>query len=777
MKAKIPSWRWLKGLRPGTHLSGENVIHQSPANLGARRARPVNAFVMVLGCVLWLCLNAAAGTFPGLWSSPSFVVGKRARNIAVADFNGDGLQDVAIAGLGSNQLNVLLSCTAGTAHCVNGFLPAVNYSVGTPIAVAVADVNGDGIWDLLVASAGGNAVSLFLGKGDGTFATSKCSVSGGLCTTGLGPTALATGNFTGKAKEVDLVVVNSAANTISVMLGNGASFNAPKTYNVGTNPTSVAIADVNGDNLPDIVVTNGGNNTVTVLLGNGTGGFTLKSSPATDATPVSVAVADFNGDKVPDLAVANSVGNTVDILLGNGDGTFQPATALNAGASPQTVAVADFNGDGNNDLLVADGAGNNVTVLLGTGNGSFLPGVQYASGAKTVSAIAADMNGDHKFDIVVANADLVPGQVTILYGNGDGTFQSGINYTVGSNPQGIVTADFNCDGKPDLAVANAGSNNVQLLWGNGNGTFTPGPLLSTDLHPVAIVTADFNQDGVPDLAVVNSTSGDVTVLLGSSGCSGFDAPINYALGTGVNPVSLAAADFNHDGYPELVIANAGTAPGNGNLILLPNNKNGTFGAPIISYAGSNPGFVAAGDFNGDGKQDVAVTNQDSGSVSVLLGNGKGSFTLKSTNCVGSTLCAGVPVAIAVGNFNGNSHLDLAVANYNDASVSVLLGQGNGLFGAARTYLVGANPLSIVAAPLQGNDTQQDLVVANSENDTLSILLNQLNNSGGFKGGSANLYATGESPASLAVADFNNDGLLDIAAASQSSNNVTIMTQK
>jgi hypothetical protein len=266
-------------------------------------------------------------------------------------------------------------------------------------------------------------------------------------------------------------------------------------------------------------------------------------------------------------------------------------------------------------------------------------------------------------------------------------------------------------------------------------------------------------------------------MLGSSGCTGgFDMPINYSLGSGVNAISLATADFNNDGFPDLVVANVGNGPGTGSVIVLLNNQDGTFGAPIVSYANTNPGFVAAGNFNRDANQDVIVTNQDAGSVSILLGNGTGSFTLSSTNCVGVTACAGVPVAIAVGNFNGGNNLDVAVANYDDTSVTILLGNGNGGFNSKAYYDVGANPLSVIAAPIQGNALQEDLVIANSENDTISVLLNQLNGKGAFHGGLVNIYPTGESPASLAIADFNGDGLLDVAIANQSSGNVTILGQ-
>ena len=725
--------------------------------------------------------RAVAQTFTSLAGGPTLVVGKRVRAVAVGDFNGDGLADIAVAGFGSSQINVLLSCASGTTNCANGFLPAVNYSVGSPLAIAVADVNGDGKPDLLVVSEGSNTVALFLGQGDGTFVSSKCT-STGLCSTGLGPAAIAVGNFRGHPKEVDIAIVNSAENTVSVILGNGVNFGVPKTYPVGRNPTAVAVADLNGDGFQDLAVTNGSDNTVSILLGNGKGGFMPKTSPATGASPVSVAIGDFNGDHIPDLAIANSAGNSVSILLGAGGGTFQPATTINAGAYPQSVATGDFNGDGRIDLVVADGSGNNVTVLLGNGDGTFMAGVQYASGAKTVSAVVADINGDKKQDLVVVNADLLPGQLTILFGNGDGTFQSGLNYastkrlTI-TTPRGITTADFNCDGKPDLAVANGGNNSVAILFGFGDGTFRTGLSVATGHPPVAIVTADFNHDGHPDLAVVNSVSGDVTVLLANSTCSGFKLPVNYNLGAGVNAVSLTVADFNGDGFPDIAVADAGSATSPGGIFILLNKGDGTFAAPISLSAGTNPDFVIAADFNGDHKQDLAIANQGSGNVSILLGNGDGTFTLKSNNCVGNTLCKGIPSSIAVADFNGDGKLDLAVTNYDDTSVSVMLGNGDGTFLAPKVSTVWANPLYIVAAPLQGNSSQQDLVIANSENDTVCVLLNQLNRSGGFKGCPTRTYATGEAPAALVVADFNNDGKLDVAVANQASNNVTVMKQQ
>jgi hypothetical protein len=301
--------------------------------------------------------------------------------------------------------------------------------------------------------------------------------------------------------------------------------------------------------------------------------------------------------------------------------------------------------------------------------------------------------------------------------------------------------------------------------------------MAADNHPVSIATADFNRDGHPDLAVVNSLSGDVTVFLSASSCGTFSLPLNYNLGAGVTPLSLTVADFNGDGYPDIVVANAGSSTSPGGVVVLLNNQDGTFGPPVATSAGVSPNFVAAADFNGDHKQDVVISDQGAASVLILLGNGDGTFTLKSSTCVGTTLCQGIPTSVAVADFNGDGKLDVAVTNYVDSSISVLLGNLDGTLRAAKSSAVGAIPLFIAAAALQGNSSQQDLIVANSEGDTVCVLLNGLNKSGSFKSCSLHTYASGEAPASFVMADFNSDGSLDVAVANQASNDVTVLLQQ
>jgi Bacterial Ig-like domain (group 3)/FG-GAP-like repeat len=366
---------------------------------------------------------------------------------------------------------------------------------------------------------------------------------------------------------------------------------------------------------------------------------------------MSVAVADLNGDDKPDLVVANetfsATGGSVAVLLGNGDGTFQPAINYDSGGtSALSVAVADLNGDGRPDILVANcgpvGTGCStrsvadgvVGVLLGNGDGTFQPAVTYDSGGTEANSMAvADLNNDGKLDVVVANECsnnsgglcTSHGSVGVLLGNGDGTFQPAVSYDQGGNDSGsVVVADVNGDGRPDLLIARR---SVNVLLGNGDGTFQPAVSYGSGGAASAAV-ADVNGDGKPDLLLALS-NGAVQVMLGT-GDGTFQPAVTYDSG-GDQADSVVVADVNGDGKPDILAVNQCVPDLNcphGAVSVLLGNGDGTFQAAVIYDSGGFfPNSIVVTDVNGDGRPDLLVSNfavdsfsQQFGAVSVRLNN-------------------------------------------------------------------------------------------------------------------------------------------------------------
>jgi hypothetical protein len=352
---------------------------------------------------------------------------------------------------------------------------------------------------------------------------------------------------------------------------------------------------------------------------------------STEPDVFSVAVGDFNRDGNQDLVVGNAYSTNVSVLLGNGDGTFSAATSYAADNGPLAVAVGDFNGDGKQDLATANLISHNVSILLGDGSGRFGAPRNFATfnGSYPISVAVGDFNGDGRQDLAVANRGAY--SVSILLGNGDGTFGAATNFPTGGDLFCVVVGDFNGDGKQDLAVANFDSidheNTVSVLLGDGAGHFSAPTNFAVGNGPVSIAVGDFNGDDKQDLAVANLDSNNVSILLGD-GAGNFSAPTNLVVGT--YPGSVTIGDFNGDGKQDLAVANGGDYPSfNGTVSILLGNGAGGFSAAINFAAGRYAQSVAVGDFDGDGKQDFAVANFDSSDVSILLRD----CTLTPTNAV------------------------------------------------------------------------------------------------------------------------------------------------
>jgi hypothetical protein len=369
-----------------------------------------------------------------------------------------------------------------------------------------------------------------------------------------------------------------------------------------------------------VALANSNANTVSVLIGEGHGTFQTPESYATGELPLFLTAADLNGDGKPDLAVANQ-DNTVSVLLNQGGGKFGTAVNYPVGYFAYGIAAGDLTGNGKADLVVANYGENTVSVLLGNGNGTFQTQVQYAAGLEPSGLVLADFNGGGNLDIATANP-YIADTVSVLLGNGNGTFQPVVSYPADIGPGWITTGDFNGDGKLDLAGVGFNPANsldyVSILLGNGNGTFQPAVIYEVGSNPTGVVAGDFNHDGNLDLAVANSGSNTVSILLGNG--DGTFQP-QTVVSTGDYPYELSVADLNADGNLDIVTANfiCGTLPcPPGTASVLFGNGDGTF-QPHMDYRFSElPGGNVVEDFNGDGGVDLAVTNLYSNNVSVLL---------------------------------------------------------------------------------------------------------------------------------------------------------------
>ena len=342
--------------------------------------------------------------------------------------------------------------------------------------------------------------------------------------------------------------------------------------------------------------------------------------------------------------------------------SFSSQVPYSVGSGPAEDRVADLSGNGIEDIIVENSSSNTVSVLMGNGDGTFKPAVNYATGTDPWSMDIGDLTGNGKLDIVTCNN--AANTVSVLMGNGDGTFQPAVNYSTGtgSAPECVRLGDVNGDGKLDIVTANSGPNNISVLVNNGNGTFGAPTTFSTATHPTSIALGDVNGDGKLDIITANYSSNNVSVLMGN-GNGTFQSAVNYACGT--QPETVVVADLNGDGKPDIATVNyVGTAS------VLLNQGNGTFATHVDYTTGAGPYDIGVADLNHDGIPDLVTTNHVANTVSILYGNGNGTFQSKVDLATGTG-----PFWVALGEFTSSGYGDLAVTNETNGTVSVLLGSG------------------------------------------------------------------------------------------------------
>lgn len=570
---------------------------------------------------------------------------------------------------------------------------------------------------------------------------------------GGSPFAFASGDFNGDGRS-DLAVLNSSDGNVSVFLANSdGTLKTPVAYAIGVNPSSIAVADINGDGKLDIVVANDGDPKISefgdvgILLGNGDGTFRKAiQADVGSIFPDNLVVADFDGDGIPDLAVVTIKPAVLRIYLGKGNGTFRIAAKYLLAGHFASILAADFNQDGKEDLAILDGGVcrkcNVVTVLLGDGDGKFKSGIVTDLPWDSTVMVAGDFNDDERVDLAL-------GSGLFLSGNGDGTFSI---TTDSVDFEFAAVGDLNGDGKLDLVTVE-GSQTATML-GNGDGTFQSSTPYDVGPEPVAVGALDLRGNGRLDAVTVSiAQGGNIGVALGNG-----DGTLQAAreAGVGGGPYPIIAADFNNDKKIDLAV----TEGGEGDVFVFLGNGDGTFDyhGGICVLTGTPGLALRSADFNHDGNLDLAVgniTTDRSQDIGICLGNGDGTFQS------GMVFFAGGTSEMDFRDFNGDGNLDLAVPT--GGLVNILLGNGDGTFKFPINAGQGTNAVYAVAGDFNG-DGKADLVV---EGNFTYILLGKGN--GKFQ--SAKEVAPAGS--SVRIGDFNGDGIIDLAVLNNGSVNVLL----
>lgn len=548
--------------------------------------------------------------------------------VTAADLNGDKLDDLVVTGGVSNQVLIYFQSSIGDF----GLLPDAEIPLGNgPSDIAVADVNGDLSPDIIATNKAPGDIGILLNQRDGSFAPEVHyrtgtglygldSLEGNLVVrSSLETAGVVAGPFVA-GDPVDAAVVNTGSDTISLLRGTGSGgfydVESSQMFNAGLHPTTAVTGRFDSRSpYPEIAVLDEGSDQIAVYSSDGAGGFNKTFTASAGNSPTDLSAFDINGDGNLDLLVGNEFGDVL-ILLGNGDGTFQPYRRADLNTA---LAVADLNGDGQNDFVFTDQAQDRVSIQYGSAgpsvfqdrtNGLLAPG----------AVVLADLNGDGKKDLVVANSG---GNNVLVYpGLGDGEFGSPLNGTqgffAGTDPAGITVADVNGDGRPDLVVANKGSNDVSVLLNQPQGnsfTFTPGPRLKAGFGPVSTVVKDVTGDGIPDVLVSNSLSNNVMLLPGvGSGFFNDVNPTTFSVGSQPGPLFVG----NFDGKPDLVTVNAGS----NNLTLISDFLGSDPVTTTISSGGLDP--VAAFEFSsGSGFDNLVVANSGDGTLALFEGGPDG----------------------------------------------------------------------------------------------------------------------------------------------------------
>ncbi|MCA2572629.1 MAG: VCBS repeat-containing protein, partial [Microcystis sp. M42BS1] len=678
-----------------------------------------------------------------------------ANSVTVGDFNGDGKSDLAVANRYGNNVSVLLGTGTGS------FATATNFTVGSfPRSVTVGDFNGDGKSDLATANpSNGGSISILL-NADPTATVTITDVPPPPIALSINDVTVTEGD-SGTTNAVFTVSLSSAASTVvsvNYATANGTATagtdytaipTTTLTFNPGETSKTITVA-VNGDNQVEL------NETFFLNLSN------LQGNGSNVTLADNQGQGTINNDDSASIAISD-----VTITEGNSGTTNAVFTVTLSNPVDTAITLNYATADGTATTADNDYTAINLTPLT-------------FNAGETSKTITVAVNGDTKvesnetFFVNLSNLQTNGRNVTIADNQGQGTINNDdiappkITIAPGTNPveggtvgtfiitldtpapTGGIVVNFNTTGSTATNIADYSLTAGTNITAVTANTFTIAAGATTATLNVVAVSDAVNDPN--ETVKVNLTSGGDYIL------TSFNPATNFTVGS--YPFSLTVGDFNSDGKSDLAVANLLYS---NNVSVLLGTGTGSFGTATNFSVGSSPCSVTVGDFNSDGKSDLAVANADSNNVSVLLGTGTGSFGPATNFSVGIS-----PRSVTVGDFNGDGKSDLAVANAFSSYVSVLLGTGTGSFGPATNFSVGSGPIFVTVGDFN-SDGKSDLAVANS-GSTVSVLLGT--GTGSF--GTATNFTVGSVPTSVTVGDFNGDGKSDLATADRISSYVSVL---
>jgi hypothetical protein len=556
--------------------------------------------------------------------------------MALGDLDGDGDLDLVLTNYLDSYVAVLRNNGDGT---FTG--PELHFVGDSPGRIAVVDLDGDGDLDIVtvVVDTSGSFMFPRLAKlfNDGTGGFGL-AVKSALPFTPSG--ILAARDLDGDGQADIVVGQNSVPPTLRVLLSSGPVTNCPIDYGA----TNLAFADLDGDGQTDLAVSVGYSSQLDVLLGGGAGAFAPALHFPAGAEPSDICAGDFDSNGHVDLALTNLVGGTISVFWNSGTASFPLAPVYPVAGSVRQLISSDVDGDGDRDLVAwIEDFG--VEILLNAGDGTFSAGASVPMGSGYPRGAVGDLNGDHFVDLV----SMIGSSMLVNLNSGTGSFGPAVSYA--TNASTIVLGDVDGDGDLDV-VAFAG--NVVVRKNDGTGTLGPAASFGPSFTAIGAL-GDFDGDGDLDVvAAGGSPGGSISILL-NDGSGAY--PVHAEITLPSSPVALVAWDFDFDGDLDFACL-CGSS-----LLVFKNNGNATFATPS-SYEASGSS-LAVGDLDGDGRPDLAVVG--SSHVQVLHGNGDGTFSAPVDYTVGRQ-----PMSVALADFDGDSRADIAVGNYGNANVSVLL---------------------------------------------------------------------------------------------------------